>query len=56
MPGFFYLISLRVRPPIQIIKISTPAKAHLKDGGDVFFPDGSRVVDGLLPLNSSCRN
>lgn len=33
------------QPPIQI---STPAKAHLKDGGVVLFADGFRVQDAHL--------
>jgi hypothetical protein len=36
---------LTVQPPLEI---KTPAKAHLKDGGVVLFPDGFRVEGGLL--------
>ena len=39
---------LTVPPPLEI---KTPAKAHLKDGGVVLFPDGFRVEGDLLKGN-----
>jgi hypothetical protein len=49
----YYRITPKAIEPGQLTaqsptEISTPAKAHLKDGGVVLFPDGFRVDGGLI--------